>query len=177
MLDSRGQDLRTVRWMDGYALARRGVLLYHYSLVFPRQVTEKCAYYNTARWARRKLSREWARRVFLGLESPFRVHNMYEFPSWLERFTGDHPPQVGALKEDLRAHRLDIETRRTDDIERLLCSLQYRLGRAVLKLLERLERRVRPPFKRYGRKLADEISDRYRIPLNSTLDRKAEGRK
>jgi hypothetical protein len=140
VLDPHGRDLRQLKWVKGHELARLNVYLYHYSLLFPQQVIEKCEYYGSAPWLRRKKAQKWAREVFLELKSPYRVHNVYRYPSWLERFDGDHPPQVKALRDDIKAGRISVQTRSTDDIEKLLNSFSYRLGRAVLKGLEPCDR-------------------------------------
>ncbi|MCJ7583736.1 MAG: hypothetical protein MUO30_03065, partial [Anaerolineales bacterium] len=140
----QGQDLRRLHWIDGKLLARKGIYLYHYSLLFPKQVLEKCAYYKQADWARRSKALRWAEENFLNLGNPYRVHNVYDYPSWLERFTGDHPPQIGILRADLQAARMDIALRPIDDIEQLLQSPSYRLGRAGLKFLEPFSRWWKP---------------------------------
>lgn len=136
VLDPEGRDLRTLNWLTGKELARRGIFLYHYALLFPKQVSEKCEYYGSAPWARRERAQQWARDVFMNLENPYRVHNVYDYPSWLERFTGDHPPEINTLCEDLQAGRINVEVRTNDDIERLLTSPEYRIGRAAVKMLE-----------------------------------------
>jgi hypothetical protein len=133
VLDPQGRDLRLIKLVNGHELARLNVYLYHYSLLFPQQVIDKCEYYGSATWLRREKAQKWAREVFLELKSPYRVHNVYRYPSWLERFDGDHPPQVTALRDDIKAGRISVQTRSTDDIERLLNSFSYRLGRAVIK--------------------------------------------
>jgi hypothetical protein len=138
--DSRGRDLRRVRWINGRELAKKNVFLYHYSLLFPKQVMEKCEYYDRVNWLERKEAQRWASEVFLGLRSPFRVHNVYTIPSWLERFHGDHPPQIVALCDDIKAGRINVQIRSTDDIERLLNSRNYRLGRYVIKSLTPCDR-------------------------------------
>lgn len=146
--DSQGRDLRTLRWLDGYELADQGIFMYHYSLVFPKQVFEKCEYYGTATWAGRAKAQQWAEDVFLKLQRPYRVHNVYDYLSWLERFEGEHPPQIEALRADIRSGKLTIDVRPTDDIERLLQSSMYRLGRAGLKLLDPVARRLSPWWRR-----------------------------
>lgn len=143
VLSPEGSDARSLNWLSAYEMERRGVLLYHYSLVFPKQVIEKCEYYGTAQWACRDKAQQWAQEVFLKLRNPYRVHNVYSYPSWLERFSGDHPPQIQALRADLKMGRLNIDVRPTDDTERLLRSPRYCLGRAGLKLLEPLDLRTR----------------------------------
>ena len=87
VLDETGRDLRTGRWLDAATTASMGIRLYHYSLLLPKQVIEKCDYYATADWARRTGAVEWANEAYLSLQRPFRVHNVFAHPSWLERQT------------------------------------------------------------------------------------------
>ncbi len=138
--DASQRDLRSVKWISGRSLARRGILLYHYCLVFPKQVREKCEYYSRAAWAGRPRARAWAEECFVRLGNPFRVHNVYDFPSWLEPFRGTHPPQVEAMRRDIAEGRLQIAMRDSRDIAALLRSPRYRLGRAALKLMDRPDR-------------------------------------
>ena len=49
--DPQGANLRELKWINGYQLAQKGIFLYHYSLVFPKQVLDKCIYYNQTDWA------------------------------------------------------------------------------------------------------------------------------
>ncbi len=58
--DETGRDLRKGTWLDAATTAAWGVRLYHYSLLLPQQVIDKCDYYATADWARRKGAVEWA---------------------------------------------------------------------------------------------------------------------
>jgi hypothetical protein len=138
-----GTDLRTVKWVDWRAMGRRGVFMYHYSLVFPELVDEKYNYYARAGWNFRSETAGWVDCVYRKLERPFRAHYAYELPGWLERYDGDHPPEIEALRADIEEGRLKIALRRTDDIERLLSSTSYKLGRACLKLAEPFDRFVR----------------------------------
>jgi hypothetical protein len=140
VVDEQGKDTRAGHWIKGKELAQRGIFLYHYSLVFPKQVAEKCAYYSDADWARKTRAERWADEVFLGLRDPFHVHNVYDYPSWLERFTGTHPPEIEALRRDIASGKVAIEVRRHDDVERLLKSPSYIAGRAWLKLRDNWER-------------------------------------
>jgi hypothetical protein len=138
--DPAGRDLRSLKRLDGNALARRGIYMHHYSLVFPKQVREKCVYYQHADWTARTRATEWAENGYMRLTNPFRVHNVYNHPSWLERFRGRHPEQIEALRRDIAEGRLRIELRPSDDVERLLGSGVYGSGRLALKLLERPQR-------------------------------------
>ncbi|HUW96880.1 MAG TPA: glycosyltransferase family A protein [Anaerolineae bacterium] len=141
--DSLGRDLRGLRYVSGHELAQRGIVLYHYGLVFPKQVLDKCRYYDRASWVSRNQYYAWAQSNYLRLGNPFRVHNVYDHPSWLERFVGEHPPQIEAMRRDMRRGRLEVETREVDDIERLLASPSYKLGCLGLRVLEPVNRRSR----------------------------------
>ena len=136
--NDRGQDVRSLRWVSAQTLARQGVYLYHYALLFPRQVTDKCEYYGQAEWAGRSRAQRWAQESFLELRRPFRPHNVYSHPSWLDRFRGSHPPQITCMRDDIIAGRVDAVVRRSEDVERLLGSPWYSLGRGWLKLLSHL---------------------------------------
>ncbi len=138
--DPGGTDLREIRWVGGDSMARRGILLYHYSLLFPRQVEEKCEYYANADWARATEARRWADESYARLRRPFRVHNVYRYPSWLERHRGGHPPQVEALRGDIAAGRVDVTMRQVEDVERILASPLYRAGRIGVKYADYLYR-------------------------------------
>ncbi len=149
VLTGSGQDTRALHWLDAYVMQRHGIFLYHYSLVFPKQVVEKCQYYSAAAWAQRKQAEQWAQDIFLQLKDPYRVHNVYDYPGWLERFRGTHPPQIEAMRQDILSGRLDIEMRPTEDVERLLHSPLYAIGKAWLKTWDHVERRWNGVWKPY----------------------------
>ncbi len=134
VVDEHGRDLYQLGRARAETLAPGQAAICHYSLLLPRQVREKCDYYSRVDWTRRAGAREWAERGFMRLEQPYRVHNVYDYYSWLNRFEGAHPPQIQALRADLDAGRLECEQRPTADVERLLNSPRYRLGRAALRL-------------------------------------------
>jgi hypothetical protein len=136
--DQAGRDLRKIKWIDGYELAARNIYLYHYSLLLPKQVNEKSSYYGAAAWAERPYAQKWAEDVFFRLRRPYRVHNVYQYPSWLESYSGRHPPQINALRADIESNLVSTPTRETEDIRKLLSSPTYRLGRQGLKSLSPL---------------------------------------
>lgn len=138
ILDPDGKDLSYGKALDGENLAKEGRFMYHYSLVFPRQVREKAEHYFRAGWADAPRIKTWAEKAYFQLRWPYHVHNVYRYPSWLTRFQGRHPREIESLRADLNSGRVSEETRNTEDIEALLDSPWYRSGRAVLKGLDPL---------------------------------------
>lgn len=136
VVDSQGNDCRELAWVRAAEMAQRGIYMYHYSLIFPQQVRDKCAYYQAADWVQRDQFQVWAAESFFSLHRPYRVHNVYHYPSWLERYTRLAPPQIERLFSDIQAGELQVELRPTADIEVLLASMKYRIGRLILKILE-----------------------------------------
>ncbi len=149
VLNSQGQDVRSINWLKGTDLARKNIWMYHYPLIFPKQVQEKSRYYDAANWVKRNKMSAWANDTFMNLQHPFHVHNVYDHVSWLEKFAGENPPQIKNLAADIKNGRLKIQTRQTDDIEKLLQSPFYRTGRLILKTLSPLRLSVY----KYGRKV------------------------
>jgi len=132
-------DVRDIKWINVYELNKKNIFLYHYSLVFPKQVREKCEYYleSTKLWGEdRSKARQWVEEVFFKLKKPYRVHNVYKYLSWLDRFSGTHSLQVEKLRKDIKEGKIKIELRPTDDIERLIRSPLYQMGKSYLKLFK-----------------------------------------
>ncbi len=134
--DQYGIDVTLQRTLNGRTLADQGVFMYHYSLVFPRQVREKAEHYSRADWATTPRMREWAEESFTRLQRPYRVHNVYRYPSWLEHYKGSHPEQIELLKSDLASGRVKEPMRPTEDVEALLKSRRYAAGRTILRGLD-----------------------------------------
>ena len=159
VLDPEGRDLRQGNWVQGETLAGLGIRLYHYSLLLPKQVIEKCDYYGRVTFTKRPAAVAWAHDAFLRLGRPYRVHNVYDFPSWLERYSGPHPEQVSLMMAEL-ARDQPGELRQTDDIERLLGSWWYGPGRRALMALDGVDlgaRRLPRSIARRGRRLGKRI--------------------
>lgn len=143
VLDEQGRDTRKLHWLNGQHMRERGIFLYHYSLLLPQQVIKKSDYYANHFGLN---SNAWATHNYITLKNPFRVHNMYQYPSWLERYTGVHPPQASAMWHAIENGDTDIKTRHMADVQALLNNPFYRLGRALLKYADapaRLVKRVR----------------------------------
>jgi hypothetical protein len=136
VVDRDGADLRRLGHVTAKEMARRGIYLYHYSLVFPDQVEAKSRYYSNVAWGAFGKMNEWAQKDFGELRNPYRVHNVYRYPSWLERYQGSHPPQIVAMWQEIGRDSSgnSVPVRRTDDIERTLASRPYALRRFGLKV-------------------------------------------
>ena len=156
--------MRTLEWLDGPAMDRLGVRLFHYSLLFPKQVSAKVEYLSNAPHAgwrgsgRGLRRRRWMADSYLSLRRPYRVHAVFDEPSWLERYDGDHPSEVPRMMEDIRAGRLSVALRPTEDADALLRSWWYPLGRGLYKALfpaSVVTRRVRA-FARRVRRIASD---------------------
>jgi len=138
IIDEQGIDLRTKNWLTARKTARLEIFMYHYSLLFPKQVKEKCDYYSKPGGAHNARLNSWANECYFKLSKPFMVHNVDTYPSWLMRYRGSHPEQIETMKRDIATKILDIETRSVKDIDELLNSKLYRTGISTLKLLDYL---------------------------------------
>ena len=116
--------------------------LFHYSLLLPKQVREKGEYYKHAAHSRTVIADwdTWMVQSYLTTAKPYRVHNLRRHPSWLLRYDGEHPEQVRRMMSDIRAGRVSVELRQNDDVERLLSSWWYPLGRRCLTIGDYLDR-------------------------------------
>jgi hypothetical protein len=137
VVDLQGRDLRRGVWVRAAHLEKIGIHLYHYSMLLPKQVREKCSYYSKVDWASFQEMERWMEEVFCDLKHPFAVCNSLHTPmSWLEEYAGPHPEQVLLMMEAIRYGRHPgIEIRRTDDIAQVLRSPVYRIGRLCRKVL------------------------------------------
>ena len=124
--------------MSAAALANQGIHMYHYCHLFPWQVRQKALIYRFEK-ARPHMV-EWAQLGFFQLKWPYRVHEVYRLPSWLQRFEGEHPPSVVEMMEDARAGKITAELRDTEDIERLLGRWWYGAGIEALRAAEPINR-------------------------------------
>ncbi|PIR48385.1 glycosyltransferase family 2 protein [Candidatus Peregrinibacteria bacterium CG10_big_fil_rev_8_21_14_0_10_55_24] len=135
--DTQARDLRKVRPLNARDMKRMGVYRYHYCLLFPHQVLEKCRYYDAAQWTVRAQMEQWAQQTFLQMKHPLHVHNVYTYLSWLERFRGAHPEQAQCLRQDILNGTVHTPQRETEDIEQLLRSPLYSTEVFLLKILLR----------------------------------------
>ena len=148
VLDATGTDLRKKRWLRADDLERQRLYMYHYCMLFPKQVLEKAEYYSRVTWTDQFLGMtEWAQSCYLKLERPFRVHEVFWDISWLETFYGSHPAMLREMFAAAEAGRFPgLTVRLNDDADDLLASWSYRCQRDSLRLaipLIRLKRRAK----------------------------------
>lgn len=131
----QGQDLRQIKWVNGHELYKRGVQLYHYSVLFPKQVSDKAKYYAAGPWGEYSdgIVRWASENFFTTIQRPFQVHNVHMYPSWIRRFRGQHPEQIQRMRQDIETGQLDVVCRDNQDLEVLLSLPSYRVGRWLLE--------------------------------------------
>lgn len=127
-----GVNLREIKHLTADMLLKKGVRMFHYSLLFPKQVSDKCDYYATANWSGRSDAKKWAEDMSSGLKRPFRVHNVYDFVSWLTHYQGEHPSQMNKLWNDIENGSIRVTLRNTKDIDSTINSPYYRFARSYL---------------------------------------------
>jgi hypothetical protein len=134
ILDENGIDLRQKYWVSGEEILSKKIFMYHYSLLFPWQVEQKVKVYQNEKPDECSGITEWAEKNYFRLGNPYRVHNLYRYPSWLIRFRGKHPEQILCMMRDIKNKKINARLRRTDDVEILLSSKKYKINSFLLKV-------------------------------------------
>jgi len=140
VIDTSGRDLRTSKWIQPPELTRRGIYLYHYSLLFPWQVEQKTRLYKDENPVTYGGIVDWAKSSYFRLGHPYRVHNLYNSPSWLKRYQGEHPGEVLRMMDDIGSGRTEAVLRDNRDAHRLLDSWWYRAGAIALGCVDYVDR-------------------------------------
>ena len=114
--------MREIQWLDAHTLDRAGIRLYHYSLLFPKQVAEKVQYYATQPWGEYSAGVvRWAQDNYLApIRRPFQAHNVHNYAGWLSKFQGRHPETIQNLRADLNRGIVTVVCRNNEDVEQLL---------------------------------------------------------
>ena len=128
VIDENGINLRKKHWISGEKMKRKGIYMFHYSLLFPWQVEQKVKVYKDEKPEFYSEIIHWADNNYFRLGNPYRVHNVYSFPSWLIRFRGEHPVQIVNMMKDISDGKIDVKLRRTDDVESIIDSTSYKMG-------------------------------------------------
>ena len=135
VVDGRGCDLRSLHWVKRPHWGDGGseVRLFHYSLLLPKQVLEKAAVYAGEKPDICAAMVSWAEEHFIRLGHPYRVHNYKYSLSWLDRYGGEHPPEVLEMMRAIASGEHPAALRDCADVEALLDVWWYPLGRGALK--------------------------------------------
>ncbi|SFD73668.1 glycosyltransferase family A protein [Flavobacterium phragmitis] len=132
--NKEGVNLLNIHSVKAQEMMKLGVFMYHYEYLFPHQVRNKAEYYSNAPHCKGlRPESSWAEECYMKLGKPYRVHNIYKWISWLEKYKGKHPQQVVNLIEDIKKGNRKIELRNTEDIEILLKNYWYKLGKLYFK--------------------------------------------
>jgi glycosyltransferase involved in cell wall biosynthesis len=153
VVDGQGVDLRQMRWITGEEMAKKGVFLFHYSLLFPIQVRNKCRYYATPTSVTFRAYApgilDWAENAYFHIRRPFRVHNVYRHLSWLRRIDITHPEEADHIWQDALSGKIKVELRDNRDAEALINNRYYQWMTRVLSLMATMLKH--PPLKWFRR--------------------------
>lgn len=154
VVDENQVSLRDIHWVRGSDMKKARIYLYHYSQVFVDQMRRKSKYYDRMNARHVKPTDQWLDESFFSLKHPYRVHMVNTWPSWLERYAGDHPTQINLLRADIAEGKVTVRMRDMGDVYHLLDSRHYRLGIELLKLgTDYVLRTVRLVRRLLGRKI------------------------
>ncbi|MFC1960134.1 glycosyltransferase family 2 protein [Chloroflexota bacterium] len=137
VLDENRVDTRSKHWINGKQTAKMGIKMYHYALLFPSQVENKCRFYDADERYGNAERERWYNEDYMQLQRPYRLYRDCYYPGWVNRFTGKTPIQVSQMMADIKAGQYTIELRQTDDIEKLLARPTYAIGKQWLKFIRR----------------------------------------
>jgi len=148
VLDAQGVDLRQKRWITGEEMAKKGIFMFHYYLLFPIQVRNKCRYYATPTGTTTRgyapAILDWAENSYFHLRRPFRVHNVSRSISWLRRFDRPQPEEALRMWEDAVSGKLGVQLRDNRDAEALINNRYYHWAANLLSLMATMLKY--PPF-------------------------------
>jgi hypothetical protein len=120
IFNEKGIDLREINWINGKKLKRQGIIMYHYSHLFPWQVKQKTMIYKDEKPEDCSDILEWAENNYFKITNPFNIERHYWFPSWLKYYNGTHPRQVIAMMDDIKSGQLKVDMRDNGDVEAIL---------------------------------------------------------
>lgn len=139
VIDERQIDLRQKHWISGKKMSRKNIYMYHYSLLFPWQVEQKVKIYKDEKPGDCSEIIQWAENNYFRLGNPYRIHNLYRLPSWIQRYRGLHPSQVDSMMQDIKQGKIKVRLRPNEDVEILLSSSKYNLKKNILKFVEPID--------------------------------------
>lgn len=149
VVDHSGRNVRKINYLNNEQTARLGIYIYHYTSIFKIQVESKARAYALRGWSGKSENAISCAENWISLRDPFHLQLEHKYYTWLERFTGIHPPEIIRLRQDIRSGKIDMSMRNNADVERMLSSRRYRLEKIYVQLWEcirsQLERYFRLP--------------------------------
>lgn len=134
VVDESGIDLREKHWVSKPQNQGIHIVLFHYSYVFPRQARQKVEYYSNVEWtAAFRENQRWFDESYIALRRPMFLGERGGL-QWLEKYEGEHPDVVNALRNDIRSGIVTEPLRSTQDIDELLHSPGYAFRRSVARI-------------------------------------------
>jgi hypothetical protein len=147
VVDEDGRDLRTKVWWTSKTTDAFGIRLYHYSLLFPKQVMEKFSYGSklgpdgmTGGYLRDGL--RWVNDYYLKLGNPFKVHNAsfgsnfyWRNTCWLYQYYGEQPEEICQMWHAIQNREIICTVRDCADVEDLLQNRCYTMAARLLTAL------------------------------------------
>ncbi|MDO9256855.1 MAG: hypothetical protein Q7U54_15150 [Bacteroidales bacterium] len=132
--NEKGIDLRSIHWITGNQMKRRGIYMYHYPFLFPWQVKQKTLIYKDEKPELCADILEWANNNYYKITNPFNIERHYWYPSWLEYYRGSHPKEVLNMMNDVRSGKITIDLRENSDVEKILGERFYTVKTTFMKV-------------------------------------------
>ncbi len=132
--NENGIDLRSIHWITGNQMKRKGIYMYHYPLLFPWQVKQKTLIYKDEKPELCADILEWANNNYYKITNPFNIERHYWYPSWLEYYRGRHPKEVINMMKDIRSGKITIDLRENSDVEKILGDRFYTVKTTFMKV-------------------------------------------
>lgn len=103
------------------------IYVYHYFMVLRSQFLSKGAYYEKQGWGWERGRTEKNQQVLLevNLQNGLHIMDHHNTRNWIVPFTGEHPPQITALRQDIASGRVTAELRHTHDLDQLVADPHY----------------------------------------------------
>jgi hypothetical protein len=135
VVDADSLNLRSKHWISNPMNGANSIYLYHYSYVLPKQAQQKVGYYSNVEWTESfRDNLRWFEESYQQLKQPlFLGEKGWPNLQWLERFAGQHPQAIVALKADLVSGKIKEPQRAADDINALLNSPWYSIQRFLAR--------------------------------------------
>jgi glycosyltransferase involved in cell wall biosynthesis len=97
------------------------------------------------------------------ITDPFNLFNVHTYPGWLERFGGDHPPQVKAMVDDILSGNIRVKMRDNSDVESFIDDKEYKQAVALIKdqYQKRTQKEIRIDDPIFSHRIFKSIRSRY----------------